>query len=245
MVIKMTLTYDGTAYSGWQIQPDSITVQQRVEEALYTLTGEKINVTASGRTDAGVHAKGQVISFETNSTIPPENFYKALNIHLPNDVKAVSSERAEDGFNARRNAKRKTYTYTLYHSDAILPLIDRYAEIVYKKLDVKKLEKCAKVFIGEHDFKCFCKSDSEVNSTVRTVYDITVKEEDGVYKIDFTGSGFLYNMVRTMVGTLLKMEKGELSIEQAEEMLKTGDRTKVGKTYSAKGLTLKSVEYTR
>ena len=243
MKIKLTLSYDGTHYCGWQRQKNGISVQETVEKAVFSLTGENVSVTGSGRTDAGVHAEGQVASFNTLSTIPPEKFYKALNVFLPPDVKAVKSEKAADDFHPVRSAKKKTYVYTLYISDVPLPLSERFAVRVDEGLDVDKMKAAAKLIKGTHDFKCFSSTGGSVKTTVRTVYDITVKEKDGLVKIAVTGDGFLYNMVRIIVGTLVMIGKGSAEENVITEMLDGGGRNLGGTTFPAKGLCLKKVEY--
>lgn len=244
MIVKLTVTYDGTNYCGWQVQPNKITVQEVIEKALFTLTGEKIKVIGSGRTDAGVHAEGQVAHFKREKeNIPPEKFALALNIILPDDVKIVKSERADDDFSARRSAKRKTYVYRTYVSTAILPLKDRYALQLEKQPDVSAMKECAKLIEGEHDFKAFCSSGTSVKTTVRTVYSIGIEERGNEIIFSVTGNGFLYNMVRIIVGTLLAVGRGKIGKKEVEDMLATGKRALGGKTIPAKGLTLLSVEY--
>lgn len=243
MTIKLTLSYDGTNFSGWQIQKNERTVQLELERAIARLTGENVVVTGSGRTDAGVHALGQVASFETNSNIPAENFAKALNTVLPADVKVLKSELEKDGFNARKSAKKKTYEYRVYKSSCVLPLLDRYAQRVDKNLDLSAMKDCASILVGEHDFKAFCATGSSVKTTVRTIYSLDVEENDGEITFTVCGNGFLYNMVRIIVGTLLRAGQGKIDKEQVEEMLLLGKRDLGGATVSAKGLTLKRVEY--
>ena len=243
MKIKLVISYDGTNYAGYQIQDNAVTVQSVLEDALEKLTGEKISTVASGRTDAGVHALGQVVSFETTSTIPPEKFYKALNVYLPDDVKAISSEQVDKNFNARKSAKTKTYTYSIYIAETINPLKERYAVNVPKAVDFSLVKQGAKELIGEHDFKCMCSTGSSVNSTTRTVYSVEVLIDDTDVKFVVKGNGFLYNMVRIMVGTLIQIGLKEKSIEDLKKALQTGDRTLVGRTFPAKGLCLTKVEY--
>ena len=158
MRIKLTLGYDGTNYCGWQVQPNGVTVQQVLEDALKTATGESTRITGSGRTDAGVHAVGQVAHFDTESSIPPERFYKALNAHLPLDIRVIKSERADDNFHACTSAKIKTYEYSLYFSEVEKPLKDRYAVKIDKKPDISVMKEFALELVGEHDFKAFCAS---------------------------------------------------------------------------------------
>lgn len=250
MTIKLTVSYDGTDYCGWQVQKNGKSVQSVIEDAVFLLTKQKVRVTGSGRTDAGVHAVGQVASFcVENCSVPPENFSKALNTLLPNDIKIIKSQRAGDNFNARKSAKKKTYRYSVYKSDIALPLFERYyARIDQKvKLDFEKMESAANLLSGRHDFKCFNASDGGAKSTVRTIYNIDIRqtERDGVSVIDFyvCGNGFLYNMVRTLVGTLIKAGEGKMGKEEIIKMLNGGDRSLCGKTMAAKGLTLYSVEY--
>ena len=241
MKIKLTLSYDGTEYCGWQVQPNGISVQQVIEQAIFTLTGEKVKVTGSGRTDAGVHALGQVADFTTNSTIPPQKFALALNTILPSSVKVVSSEQVKDDFSAIKSAKRKTYQYNLYVSAMELPLKERYA-LRIDEVDVLKMQSACKILIGEHDFKCMCAVGSSAKTTVREIYDLSVAKNEQDIVVSVTGNGFLYNMVRIMVGTLLEIGYGKMTEQDLKDMLSSGQRAKGGKTISAKGLVLKSVE---
>lgn len=243
MRVKLLVSYDGTAYCGWQVQPNAVTVQEKIEQAIFQVTGEKVRVTGSGRTDAGVHALGQVAHFDTNSSIPPEKFFLALNIHLPDDIKVIKSERAEPDFHATRDALKKTYRYSTYVSQSILPLKDRYAVQVEKKPDLQKMKETALILLGEHDFKCMSASGGGAKTTVRTIYSIEITEKDGQIDFYICGNGFLYNMVRIMVGTLLKVGSGKIKKDDVIKMLETGKRSLGGKTLSAKGLTLIKVEY--
>lgn len=243
MRIKLCLSYDGTDFCGWQRQKNGVSVQQTVEDAVYNLTGEKVAVTASGRTDAGVHAKGQVAHFDTNANIPPEKIYKALNTFLPNGVKALSSEKASDDFDARKNAKRKTYEYSIYLSDTELPLKERYGARVYGDIDIEKMRSAAKLVEGEHDFKAFSATGGSVKTTVRTIFGITVEKSGEDIKIRVTGNGFLYNMVRIIAGALIKAGKSEIKESDILKALETGNRDLLGETLPAKGLCLLKVEY--
>lgn len=243
MRIKLTISYDGTNYCGWQVQPNGVTVQQVLEDALKTATGESTRITGSGRTDAGVHAVGQVAHFDTESSIPPERFYKALNAHLPQDIRVIKSQLVDENFHACTTAKKKTYEYSLYFSEVEKPLKDRYAVKIDKKPDISVMKEFALELVGEHDFKAFCASGSGAKTTVRTVYAIDIDGENDDIKITVTGNGFLYNMVRIIVGTLLLAGYGELDKSALKDMLKTGKRPVAIKTLPAKGLCLKSVEY--
>ena len=241
--IKLTLSYDGTDFCGWQKQKTGVSVQGLIEDAVFSITGERVSVVGSGRTDAGVHAKGQVAHFDTNSAVPPEKFYKALNTVLPSGVKALKSEKVSDKFNANRSAKRKTYEYSLYSSDTEQPLKERYAARVYGVIDIEKMRSAAKILVGEHDFKAFSATGSSVKTTVRTVYGVSVEKSGEDIKIKVCGNGFLYNMVRIIAGALLKAGKGELSESEIVKALETGDRTLLAETLPAKGLCLLKVEY--
>ncbi len=245
MKIKLTVSYDGRAYFGYQVQDGQITIQQVLEEAIKKATGENIKTVASGRTDSGVHAKGQIVSFDTNCTIPPEKLYRAVNVHLPNDIRVVKSEQVEESFDARKSAKKKTYLYRTYLGEVENPLVDRYAVRVDSKFNIKDLKRVAKMFIGEHDFKCFCASGSSVKSTVRTIYSIKIVKKGEFIDFFITGNGFLYNMVRTLVGTIftLSNKPKKEAKELVEKLLAEGGRDLVGKTLPAKGLTLYNVEY--
>jgi len=244
MKIKLTISYDGTEYSGWQVQPSKDTVQSRLEQAVYEVTGEKVRVTGSGRTDAGVHAKGQVAHFVTNTTTTtPENFYRALNAHLPFDIRVIESERVDDNFQACRSAKKKTYSYSAYLSRVEKPLKERYAVRFDHRLDVEKMVKASTLFVGEHDFKGFCASRSGAKTSVRKIYSFEIKREGEDLIFLITGNGFLYNMVRIIVGTLVEIGRDKLSIDELRKLLNGGDRSLGGRTLPAKGLCLEKVEY--
>ena len=244
MVIKLTISYDGTNYCGWQVQPNGVTVQEKIEYALYSLVGEKISVTGSGRTDSGVHAQGQVASFVIeNGVIPPEKYAPALNRYLPEDIKVIKSEKEKDDFNARFSAKEKTYVYRTYKSETALPLLERYAVRINNGVNVDLMKKGAKEIEGEHDFKCFLASDSSVKSTVRTVYEIRIEEKENLVEFYVTGNGFLYNMVRIIIGTLLAVGEGKITPNDVKNIIKSGNRSLAGKTLPSKGLTLLSVKY--
>ena len=244
MRIKLTLEYDGTNYCGWQIQPNGVTVQQVLEDAIFAVTGEKTTVTGSGRTDSGVHALGQVAHFDTSSSIPPERFAPALNSALPSDVRVVKSGLATNDFHSRFCAKKKTYAYKFYVSDALKPLTDRYAAFVSYPLDFIAMKNACELFTGAKDFRAFMATGSEVNDTVRTIYYTSVKlSDDGVFTFTVTGNGFLYNMVRIMAGTLVAVGEGKIPASNITKAFETGDRKLLGKTMPARGLTLVSVEY--
>ncbi len=244
MRIKITVSYDGTNYSGWQVQPNAITVQQQLQRAIYSVTGEQVKVTGSGRTDAGVHAEGQVAHFDTEcKTVLPQKFSRAINAHLPPDIRVISSCLADSEFNACTSAKRKTYAYSLYVSDVELPLFERTAVRLNSFPDLEQTKKASEIFIGKHDFKCFNASGGGAKTTVRTIFSIDLVKEQNKLTFYVCGDGFLYNMVRTLVGSLLEVGYKKTDLNRMKEMLQTGDRSLCGKTLPAKGLCLKSVEY--
>ncbi len=244
----LTLSYDGTAYSGWQRQKNARTVQQEVEEALYRLTGFDVSVTASGRTDEGVHALGQAVSFSCELPMPAANAVNALNGKLPHDIRAVNCREVAAGFCARRSAKRKTYAYRFYVSPAVVPQIDRYALRLGSPLDTELLTKAAKKIEGTHDFKEFYCLGSSAKTTVRTVYSCNLTEyaENGImplsYELRICGNGFLYKMVRLLTGALLRLNGGEISLAEFEAAL-NGEGTLRKIPAPSKGLTLAGVEY--
>lgn len=243
----LKIAYDGTDYAGWQRQKNAVSVQEKLEEAVYLALGNRVNITASGRTDAGVHAVGQVCHFDLQSTVPPEKMPDCLNRFLPNDIRVVDGFYAGEEFDSNRSAKKKTYRYSLYVSAREMPLKERYATRIENAKKLALLQSVAKLFEGEHDFKAFCASGSSVKTTVRTVYSVRVEEGESYGSRDInifvTGNGFLYNMVRTMVGELLDLADGKRTKESLLSAYQTGERGLLGKTMPAKGLTLMQVEY--
>lgn len=247
MRYALLVSYDGTHYGGWQFQNNAVTVQQKLNEALFSVFGEEITVTASGRTDSGVHASAQICHFDAQKEIPAFKVADALNHFLPEDISVLRSALAPEGFDAIRSAKKKTYCYRLYLSRQRNPLKDRYAVQIKHSVDIDKFKKASQMFVGEKDFKAYCSSGSQVKTTVREIYSIEVKENFSKGSLDIevfvTGNGFLYNMVRTLVGTMLYFSNGVLSKEDILRSLEEGDRNFVGKTMPAKGLTLENVDY--
>lgn len=240
---KITLSYLGTNYCGWQNQKNGVSVQQVVEEAFTKLFAEKTAVTASGRTDAGVHAEGQVAHFDAETTIPADKIPFAVNTLLPEDIRVLSCEQASEGFHARFGAKEKTYKYRLYVSPHLNPLKNNIAERITAKPNIGEMKRAAGIIVGKHDFKCFEAAGSAVKNTVRTVKKIEIDAEGSDIRISVTGDGFLYNMVRIIAGTLVDVGNGKINADDVEKIILSGDRTLSGKTLPAKGLTLISVEY--
>lgn len=244
----MKIAYDGTAYAGWQRQKNALSVQEALENAIETALGASVRVTASGRTDAGVHAAGQVCHFDSDTlTVPPEKMPDCLNRFLPPDIRIVDGWGAGVNFDSNRSAKRKTYCYSLYVSKREMPIKERFAVRIDDAPTLDALQSAARLFEGEHDFKAFCASGSAVKTTVRTVYEVKVEEGESFgsrdIKIYVTGNGFLYNMVRTMTGELLDLASGRRTVESLRKAYETGERGLLGKTMPAKGLLLLNVNY--
>ena len=242
------IAYDGTAYAGWQRQKNALSVQECLEDAIHRALGVDVHVTASGRTDAGVHAVGQVCHFDCDEiTVPCDRLPDCLNRFLPSDIRLLEGWAGSDGFDSNRSAKRKTYCYTLYESRREQPLLERYAVRVDSLPPLAKMQSYARHFEGEHDFKAFCASGSSVKTTVRTVYEVKVVEEEKFglreMKIYVTGNGFLYNMVRTIVGELLELANERKTLDSLRRAFDLGERELLGKTMPAKGLMLISVLY--
>ena len=243
MTVKLTIAYDGTSYVGWQRQKNGVSVQELVEKAVFEITGENSNVTASGRTDAGVHANGQVAHFKTRSSVPAERFSYALNTRLPADIRVLKSERAENDFNARFSAKKKTYRYSFYVSEIQNPLKERYALQIYPMPSVEAMKEAAELFVGEHDFKSYSSTGSSVKSTIRTIYSINLIERENEIDIEMTGNGFLYNMVRIISGAILAYGYKKVLLTDLSAGFCGKRRPNAVKNLAAKGLTLVSVDY--
>lgn len=272
MRYKAIVSYLGTRYVGWQRQLNGLSVQEVLEGALSKTFGVPTSATASGRTDAGVHAEGQAIHFDAETSIPTEKIPFAVNTHLPDDISMLWCEPADEGFSARFSAKRKTYCYKLYLSRHRRPLLEPTHEHIATPLDRTLMYAAAHVIEGTHDFKCFQAAGSVIKNTVRTVYRISIEVEpltvvprpkpdeslagvpmplniigDDIFdcevKISVTGNGFLYNMVRIIAGTLVYVGMGKLSVEDVGAALAARDRNLAGKTLPAKGLHLISVVY--
>jgi tRNA pseudouridine38-40 synthase len=244
---KLTLAYDGTNYSGWQFQPGRVTLQETLEQALAKITSETIRVTASGRTDAGVHALGQVVSFASDTQLEPEVLQKALNATLPLDMAIVGCELAHGGFHATHDAKRKTYRYTIDDG----PVRDVFARSLvwqYRSaLNVAAMQRATTALVGTHDFSSFETAGSPRESSVRTVYELRVDRlpdpAGSRIVVEITGNGFLYNMVRAIVGTLVDVGRGAHDESWPAKVLAAHDRGAAGLTAPAQGLCLVRVEY--
>ncbi len=243
MRIKMVVEYDGTDFHGFQRQKGLRTVDQTLEEAILSLTGGSIKVIGSGRTDAGVHALGQVVAFDTQTTIPAERFAVALNSLLPRDVQVLTSEQAADGFHPRYDAISKTYRYVVYRSPAGYTLKRRYAYGYYRELDLSAIKAAVRRLEGEHDFRGFMASGSAVKNTVRTIRQLAVAENGPDLIFEVVANGFLYHMVRNLVGTLLEIGRGSLDVQSIDRIINSGDRRLAGPTVPACGLCLVKVDF--
>ena len=240
--IRMIVQYEGTAYVGWQVQANGLSVQQVMEEALKKLTGENIALFASGRTDSGVHARAQVAHFDTQSRIPPEKFCFALNVGLPRDIRVLYSDEAE-GFHARYDVKRKHYRYTVLNAPHAEVFTRNTALHVHETLDFLAMRASAGALLGEHDFIAFKSAGTELENTVRTIYRSEWSREGNLLYYDVAGSGFMYNMVRIFAGTMLDIGMGRRDFGCIARALASGSRTDAGATAPAHGLTLRRIEY--
>ena len=240
--IKITIQYNGKNYCGWQKQNNSPGIQGTIEKAIFDITREEVKITGSGRTDAGVHALGQVANFKINSQIPVDRIPNALNAKLPKDISIVKAEEVDEDFHSRYSAKKKTYRYQIYNSLYRSPI---YADISYPvkyDLDIDKMKKEAKSLIGTYDFKGFMSSGSSVIDTVRTIYNIEVSKSEDLIIIEIEGNGFLYNMVRIIAGTLVDIGRGRIT-EKMSTIIESKSRSMAGHTAPAHGLFLKKVDY--
>ena len=241
--IKLTVAYDGTGYSGWQIQPNSPTVEAALDDAVYRVSGERIHVIGASRTDAGVHGLGNVAVFDTDMNIPAERWAHALNRYLPEDISVISSVQTASDFHPRHCDTVKTYEYRILSSVFPIPQLRNYSWHVKEKLDIRAMQSAAEVLVGEHDFKSFCTAKADVESTVRTVYSLDVEREGDMITLRIRGNGFLYNMVRIIAGTLLRVGSGAMEPERVKEILEARDRSLAGETARPEGLTLVGIEY--
>ena len=241
--IKLTIEYDGKDFNGWQKQPNKLNIQGEIERAIENITGEKVELIASGRTDAGVHAMGQVANFKTSSNISIEKIPIAINSQVKNSIRIQNAEEVDEKFHSRYNCKKKTYRYVIDNSKYGSAIYRNISYHIPMKLNVDEMKKAIKYFEGEHDFKAFKSSGTSSKSSVRTIYSANIVTEGTNIGIDLTGNGFLYNMVRIIVGTLVDVGLGKIKAEDIPKIIESKDRTKAGKTLPPQGLMLLSVEY--
>ncbi|QQE74710.1 tRNA pseudouridine(38-40) synthase TruA [Brevibacillus composti] len=241
--LKCRVAYDGTDFSGFQVQPEQVTIQGEIEAALQRITGETIQIAGSGRTDAGVHARGQVFHFDTRSGIPIEKWAFVLNNQLPDSIVILSVEEASPDFHARFDAKAKEYRYCIDNGPVANVFRHRYADHIRSPLDLEAMRQAARHLVGTHDFTSFCSAKTFVEDKVRTVYDLRVEAAGDEVWVICRGNGFLYNMVRIIVGTLVEVGQGKRQPDELLSILQGRDRELAGKTAPAKGLTMWEVFY--
>lgn len=230
--------------TGWQKQPNALNIQGEIERAIFEITGEEVDLIASGRTDRGVHAFAQVANFKIESEkLPIEKFAVALNSKLKNSIRIKSAEEVDERFHSRYSVHSKTYRYVINNSEFGTAIFREFEYNFPIRLDVEKMQKAVEFFVGEHDFKGFKASGTSSKSSVRTIYSAKVYKDGDKINIELTGNGFLYNMVRIIAGTLLEVGTGKIKPEEIPEIILSGDRTKAGRTLPAHGLYLVKVEY--
>lgn len=241
--VKLIVAYDGTNYCGWQIQDNGITIEEVLNRELSRLLQEDIKIIGASRTDSGVHALGNVAVFDTETRIPAEKISFALNQRLPDDIRITNSCQVPDDFHPRFCDTIKTYEYKIWNDRFPNPLVRLYSKFVYFNIDIERMERAAAYLVGEHDFKSFCSPRTQVENTVRTVTEISFSKEGNMITMRIRGTGFLYNMVRIIMGTLLKCGMGMYEPEHVRDILDARDRAKAGPKAEACGLTLVGIEY--
>ncbi|MBQ7920488.1 MAG: tRNA pseudouridine(38-40) synthase TruA [Lachnospiraceae bacterium] len=241
--IRLTVAYDGTAYCGWQVQPGVVTIESELNRCLSDLLQEDIQVIGASRTDSGVHAMGNIAVFDTTARMPGDKVSYALNQRLPEDIRIQKSEEVPLDWHPRHQNSRKTYEYRIYRGEFPMPVKRLYSLFTYHKLDVKAMQEAAEYFVGEHDFKSFCQVGAQVESTVRTIYELSVEEQGQELVIRVTGNGFLYNMVRIIAGTLMEVGQGKRNPEDVPKIIEAKNRQAAGPTAPPQGLMLVKYQY--
>ena len=236
--IALTIAYDGTEYAGWQRQNGALAVQEVVENAITKLTGTEAELLGASRTDAGVHALGNVAVFDTEATIPAERYAPALNTYLPDDIRIISSKEVSAEFQPRFDAHHKLYEYHILTGEVCSPIQFRYVHFMRENLDIEAMNKAASFLTGTHDYTSFCAAAAQVKTKVRTVRDITVTKHGDEIVISVMGDGFLYNMVRIIAGTLMEAGFGNITAEDVARMLEAKERSAAGPTAPPQGLCL-------
>ena len=242
--IRLELQYDGSRYLGWQrLKEKDITIQGKMEDMLSLMSNEKTNVIGCSRTDKGVHAKGYVCNFITNSELSPKEIIDYSNKYLPEDIRVIKASEASERFHARYNAKSKLYRYTIDNNKYADVFSRKYASHIPESLDIELMKIASKNFIGTHDFEGFTTMKSKKKNCVRTISDIQISQQNNFIFIDYTGDGFLHNMIRIITGTLLRAARKELSPQEITNILTTKDRSIAGPMVESKGLALIKVSY--
>lgn len=252
--IKLTLQYDGTDYSGWQVQKKERTIQQIIEDAIYTVTGERLRITGAARTDAGVHAFAQIAAFKTQSNLEPQVFLRAINANIPHDIRVIKVEGCSEDFHPRYSAKNKTYSYRISHKGAYAVFLRRYSWQIPYQLNCDLMREAVEYLIGTHDFSCFRASGCSSKNPVRTIFKIEIVEDSFVdfmnfkfdvplIKISVQADAFLRHMVRNIVGTLVEIGRGKKPVSYTKEVLGLKDRRFSGPTAPGQGLFLEEIIY--
>ncbi|TNF54117.1 tRNA pseudouridine(38-40) synthase TruA [bacterium] len=254
MVIKLVLQYDGTDYSGWQVQKREKTIQSVLESAIRTITGEQVRVTGAGRTDAGVHALRQVATFRTRTHLKANVLFRALNANLPSDIYVVRATECDSGFHPRFDAKRKTYSYIISSTGLFSVFLKRYSWQIPYEMNISSMRKAAKLLVGQHDFSCFRASGCSSKSAVRTIKGISISRTDAfgfigfqfrapLIKISIQADAFLRHMARNIVGTLVEVGRGKVPAQEMKRIMESKDRKCAGQTAPAQGLFLEKIVY--
>ena len=241
--VLLVVAYEGTAYRGWQVQPNGITIESVLNEKLSELLGEEIEVIGASRTDSGVHSLGNVAVFDTNARMPADKISYALNQRLPEDIVVQESREVPPDFHPRKCRSRKTYEYRILNRRFPVPTLRRDTYFYYRPLNLERMQQAADYLVGVHDFKSFCSIHTQAQETVREVYSCQVTKQDEVITLRITGAGFLYNMVRIIAGTLIQVGIGELKPEEIPVILERKDREAAGPTAPAHGLTMVGIEF--
>lgn len=236
--IRLMVAYDGTNYNGWQYQPNGVTIESELNKALSALTRNEVEVIGASRTDAGVHARCNYAVFDTRMRMPAEKFCYALNQRLPEDIRVREAIEVDKDWHPRKCSSVKTYEYCIFNEEFPDPLNRLYAYFTYRKLDIEKMQKAAPYLVGEHDFKSFCSIHTQAESTVRTITALDIEKEGSMITIRVSGTGFLYNMVRIIAGTLMEVGCGKYPPKRVKEILDAADRSAAGPTAPPEGLTL-------
>lgn len=243
MRVMLRVAYDGTAYSGWQLQPNAMTIEQRLNEALEDLFGVPMAVIGASRTDAGVHALGNAAVFDVDTRMPASKIAYALNTRLPEDIRVVNSSEVPPDFHPRHTESVKTYEYKIWNDAFPNPTVRLYSHFEYGEIDIERMAEAAEYLVGEHDFTSFCSAGTQVENKVRTVFSVDIKRDGSMITVRVTGNGFLYNMVRIIAGTLLKVGQGAMEPADVKKALDGRDRQLAGPTAPARGLTLVKISY--
>ena len=241
--VRITVAYDGTNYHGWQLQENGITIEEELNRCLTELLGERIQVIGASRTDSGVHAMGNIAVFDTENRMSAGKIAYALNQRLPEDIRVQKSEEVPPDWHPRHCESIKTYEYRIYRAEFPMPVKRLYSYFVYHTLDVVRMQEAAAYLEGEHDFRSFCQTGAQVESTVRVLYGVQVEEQGADLVFRIRGNGFLYNMVRIIVGTLIEVGQGKREPESVRDVLEAKDRCAAGPTAPAHGLTLMKYEF--